>query len=238
MTPEMQQQESAYDDHHVLENRLTQHWYPGRVLRMAPGAASMLELGLGHGFSCNAFARAFQRYIVIDGSATMIARFRASFSLPGLEIHQAWFEEFDTKERFDAIGMGFVLEHVADPQLILQRYARMLAPGGSIFIAVPNAQSLHRRIGHAAGMLPDLTQLSAADLAFGHRRYFTLESLRSLVRAAGLVELRTEGLLLKPVTTQQLLDLQLDERVLQGMLDVGVDYPELSNSILMQVGQP
>ena len=95
----------------------------------------------------------------------------------------AYFEDFETEERFDAIGMGFVLEHVEDPGLILRRYQDFLAPGGQIFIAVPNAESLHRRLGNFAGMLPDMTTLSPADEAFGHRRYFTAETLRDLVEA-------------------------------------------------------
>jgi len=131
-----------------------------------------------------------------------------------------------------------VLEHVDDPGLILRRYSRFLAPGGSIFIAVPNAESLHRRFGHAAGLLPDMTALSQADLNFGHQRYFTLASLRQMVEQQGLVVQKVEGLFLKAITTQQLMDLKLDERILQSMLKVGVDYPELCNSILMQVRIP
>ena len=232
------QNEAAYDEQHVLDNRLALNWYPERVVQMARRGGSMLELGLGHGYSSAFFSQAFHRYLVVEGSPEMIDRFREKFAVSGLEIVQGYFEDFETEERFDSIGMGFVLEHVYDPGLILRRFARLLAPGGSIFIAVPNAEALHRRFGHAAGMLPDMTALSKADLEFGHRRYFTLDTLKTLVESSGLTVTKVEGILLKPITTQQLVDLSLDERILQAMLKVGVDYPELCNSILMQVGRP
>jgi hypothetical protein len=44
--------------------------------------------------------------------------------------------------------------------------------------------------------------------------------------------------LLKPITTQQMLDLNLSEAILQGMLKVGIGYPELCNSLLMQASWP
>lgn len=237
MSKVLQQNEHAYDQHHVLDNRLTLNWYPQRVVQMTGSGGSMLELGLGHGFSSAFFAQTFKRYLVVEGSPEMIVRFREKFDVPSLEIVESYFENFETDERFDAIGMGFVLEHVDDPALVLRRFSQFLAPGGSVFIAVPNAEALHRRFGHAAGMLPDMTKLSAADLEFGHQRYFTVQTLRDMVEGAGLAVKKTEGLLLKPVTTGQLGQLDLDERILQGMLEVGVDYPELCNSILMQVGR-
>ena len=238
MNSALKQNERAYDDAHVLDNQLTLNWYPERVVQMARPGGSMLELGLGHGFSSAFFDQAFGRYVVVEGSPEIIARFRKTFDVPGLEIIQGYFEDFEIEERFDSIGMGFILEHVNDPALILRRFTRLLAPGGSIFIAVPNAESLHRRFGHAAGMLPDMTTLSKSDLEFGHRRYFTVETLKSLVGSCGLSVVKVEGLLLKPITTQQMVDLHLDDRILQAMLKVGVGYPELCNSILMQVGRP
>lgn len=237
MEREIEQSLDAYHRHHVLDNELTLNWYPGRVLKMAP-RGKMLELGLGHGISAKLFSEAYSRYVVIEGSAEMIVKFKREHALLELEIVQSYFEEFETAEKFDVIGMGFVLEHVDDPAALLRRYAQFLAPGGSIFIAVPNAESLHRRFGAAAGLLPELTALSAADIEFGHQRYYTLASLRALVSACNLEIAQVEGLFLKPVTTAQLQQLDLGLPVLEGMLHVGVAYPELCNSILLQAQLP
>jgi SAM-dependent methyltransferase len=222
----------AYDEHYVLDNKLMLEWYPNRVVKMA-GGTSLLELGLGHGYSTELFAKHFPRYKVIEGSSEMIQRFRRRFKFEHMDIEQAYFENFDTDERFDNIGMGFILEHVDDPGVILRRYRQFLNRDGSLFITVPNSESLHRRIGHEAGLLPDLDQLSHADRAFGHQRYFCLRTLTKLVEEHGYSVVKTEGLLLKPITTQQITDLKLSADILQGMLKVGIDYPELCNAILL-----
>lgn len=222
----------AYDQIHTLDNELMHSWYPHRVIAAARGD-SLLELGLGHGHSAATFAQHFQRYKVVEGSAEMIRRFRGRFGLPQIDIVQGYFEEFDTDERFDNIGMGFVLEHVDDPDLIVRRFQKFLKPGGSIFAAVPNCESLHRRIGHAAGLLPDMTVLSDADRQFGHQRYYSLQTFTRLMQDSGLEVIAAEGILLKPLTTGQLVQLDLGTDILQGLMKVGVDYPELSNSILL-----
>lgn len=223
----------AYDEHFVLDNKLMLEWYPHRVVAMATGT-SLLELGLGHGYSTAFFAQHFSRYKVIEGSPEMIERFRSRFKLAAVDIGQGFFEDFDTEERFDNIGMGFILEHVDAPSVILRRYRRFLKPGGSVFIAVPNSESLHRRFGHEAGLLPDLEQLSQADHDFGHRRYFSLKTLTRLVEDEGYTVVKSEGIFLKPITTQQITQLGLSAEILKAMLKVGVEYPELGNAILMQ----
>lgn len=237
MAGSLEQKIEAYDRHHVLDNRLTLEWYPRRVVAMA-NTGSMLELGLGHGYSARYFAKAFDRYTVVEGSQEMVEKFRVDCPIENMDIQIGYFEDFETDEKFDAIGMGFVLEHVDDPSLIVRRFSRFLAPNGLIFIAVPNAESLHRRFGHEAGLLPDMQSLSEADRDFGHRRYYTCESLRETIENEGLVVHKLEGLLLKPFTTDQIMRLDLDEAVLQSLLKVGVAYPELCNSILMAAGLP
>src|SRR5437868_3541620 len=102
---------NAYDEHFVLDNKLMLEWYPQRVVGMAEGS-SLLELGLGHGYSTEYFAKHFLRYSVIECSGEIIQRFRDRFAIPKVDIAQGYFEDFDTEERFDNIGMGFILEHV------------------------------------------------------------------------------------------------------------------------------
>jgi SAM-dependent methyltransferase len=233
MKDDLDSMKDAYDEHYVLDNKLMLEWYPGRVVKMATGA-SMLELGLGHGYSTDYFARNFTPYRVVEGSPEMIDRFRSRFKSDGVEIVQGYFENYDTSDRFDNIGMGFILEHVDDPGLILRRYRSFLRPGGSVFVAVPNSESLHRRFGHAAGLLDNLEHLSKADLGFGHKRYFSLASLTRLAEESGYEVVKAEGIFLKPITTGQITALDLSPAVLRGMLEVGVDYPELSNGLLIQ----
>jgi len=69
--------------------------------------------------------------------------------------------------------MGFVLEHVDDPSAIIAKYTGYLEQNGRMFIAVPNSQSMHRRLGYMAGLMEKIDILSSADLQLGHKRYFS-----------------------------------------------------------------
>jgi len=173
--------------------------------------------------------------VIVEGSGELINEFKQTVSgADKVTLVQDMFEEYTPDEPFDAIEMGFILEHVDDPQLILSRYAKFLKPGGTVFIGVPNARALHRRIGHEAGLLDNMYRLGEADLQLGHQRYFDYESLTRLVLNAGLKIVAVEGILLKPITTSQIAALQLPPAVIDALFQVGVSYPDLANAIYLE----
>ena len=121
-----------------------------------------------------------------------------------------------------------------DPAFILRRLHEFLAPGGRIFLAVPNARSLHRQLGHMAGLLDDMYVLSPSDFALGHKRYFDVEAISTLIRDAGFDVAKTEGMFLKPFTTGQLNTLNLPPAVWQALMKISAGYPDLSNAIYIE----
>ena len=218
-----------------FDNEIILNWYPQRIMQNSKGAASMLELGLGHGFTANIFSDQYPRHVVLEGSPAVIDNFRSRFPQCKAEIVETYFELFDTAERFDVIVMGFILEHVDDPLLVISRFRQFLAPGGKMFLAVPNAEAMNRRLGQLAGFLDDIEELSENDVQSGHQRYYTVKTLTDdIVRAACKVD-RMEGIYLKPFTTSQIVSLNFGENVLQAMCELGVAYPELSLGILAQI---
>jgi len=231
---ELDKYKEAYDNVFVLDNELSLNWYPKRILKMAKGD-SILELGIGHGFSTKILAEKFKNYVVIDASQEMVNRFYKKFPEVKIKMFFGYFEEVELKEKFDNILMGFVLEHVDDPEIILSKYRKYLKPSGSIFITVPNGEVLHRRFGYEAGMLDDMLKLTSADYEFGHKRVFNLEKLKKLVTSLDYNIEKIEGIFLKPIATQQIIDLKLTDEILNAMLKVGINYPELCNSILMEI---
>lgn len=218
-----------------FDNEIILKWYPHRVIKFAGNAGSMLELGLGHGYTTDIFSKHFEKYIVLDGSAAVIENFKKNYPDCTAEIVETFFENYSSDEKFDIINLGFILEHIDNPFEILTRYKNFLAPGGKMFVSVPNAEVLNRRLGNLAGLLPDMTVLSENDHLLGHKRYYTVETLTKEIEAAGYKLERMEGIYLKPFTTQQILSLNFDKEIIRALCEVGVDYPELSCGMLAQI---
>ena len=218
-----------------LDNRLMLKWYPHRVSeKMHPG--SVLELGIGHGYSTREFAEIATNYTVLEGSKIIIGSFRKNNpDLHYVNIIHTYFEEYKCNQVFDNIIMGFILEHVDNPLDLISKYTKYLSGDGKLFIAVPNSDSMHRRLGCLAGLLDNLETLSDSDRALGHQRYFNLEKIRTMSKECGLKIITEEGLFLKPLTTNQLESLHLSEEIFQAMLELGVNYPELSAGILVEL---
>ncbi|WP_220014376.1 class I SAM-dependent methyltransferase [Bradyrhizobium sp. BR 10289] len=225
------QGENIYD----FDNEIVLTWYPKRIARVVRAPRAVLDLGLGHGFATEIFSGGPGRHVVLEGSRAVIENFKLRYPGNKSELIETYFEEYDTDERFDLIVMGFVLEHVDDPLLILNRFRKFLAPTGKLFVAVPNAEVMNRRLGNLAGMLPDIQALSEHDRILGHQRYFTAASLTELAGDAGYKIERMEGIYLKPFATRQILSLNLDSDIIQALCELGIEYPELSVAMLAQL---
>lgn len=229
---------SAYRDdfQYAMDCHLMLNWYPERIKDLTPTGGSLLELGIGHGYASAMLSEKFSRHLIIEGSSEIIRQFKdKQDGIEGMEIIHGFFEEFETNERFDVIVMGFVLEHVDDDDRVFGHISGFLKPGGRIFVAVPNGQALHRRFALNAGMIKDYFELGEGDVAMGHKRVFTVETLRALVERHGFKISRMEGIYLKPFTTAQIERLDLPRKILNAMMDVGKEYPELCSGILAEV---
>ena len=227
------QGQSLYD----FDNGILLNWYPQRIIKLTKDAKSILELGLGHGITIKIFAKHFKRHVVLEGSPDVIENFRNQCSDCPAQIIETYFENFASDERFDVIVMGFILEHVDNPFEILTRFKEFLVPNGKMFIAVPNAEVLNRKLGNIAGLLPDMQVLSENDIMLGHKRYYTVKSLTEEVQSAGYTIERLEGLYLKPFTTKQIMSLNFDKNIIDALCKVGIDYPELCCGILAQINE-
>jgi len=97
----------------------------------------------------------------------------------GIKVTRGTLADVDDAEHagaFDAITLSHVIEHLHDPAAELARIHRLLKPGGLLWIATPNLESLgHRRFG------PDWVGLDPPR----HLVMFTTASLAGLLRRTG-----------------------------------------------------
>jgi 2-polyprenyl-3-methyl-5-hydroxy-6-metoxy-1,4-benzoquinol methylase len=202
---------------------------------------SILSLGIGHqvvsDILSNELNYSVESYDILEGSQAIIDKFvKNEANKDKIDVILTYFENYNSDKKYDIIEMGFVLEHVDDPQEIINKYKNFLTPNGKMYIAVPNANSLHRLIGFEAGLLSDVHNLSEYDLQLGHKRYFDMDILSKMIQNANLKITNKSGILLKPITTSQMKDLGWGENVINALLNLGEKFPEISNSILIEVG--
>lgn len=226
----------AYQGKFIYEfdNQIQMNWYPKRITAFSDPNSSVLELGLGHGISTNYFSEYFKKYRVIDASPAVINNFKEKYPQCKAEILESYFEDFAINEQYDIIILGFIMEHVDDPDIILSKYKRFLYPGGRIFITVPNAEVMNRRLGNYVGDLPDMFELSEHDRICGHQRYYTVKTLSEQISLHGYTIIRTEGIYLKPLSTKQMISLNLKQEYIEALCQLGIHYPELCCGILVE----
>jgi len=100
--------------------------------------------------------------------------------------------------------MTFLLEHVEDPVELLTLARSRMSENGVLFVAVPNADSVHRVLALRAGLIRSTTELSENDLRVGHRRVYTHALLREHLHRANLHITLEKPIGLKPLTLKQL----------------------------------
>lgn len=219
----------------AIENDLILHWYPKRIIERFGYCDRLLELGLGHGFTAQLFNAATAHHVIVEGSQLVIDRFEAANPDLDVELVFSYFEEYESDIQFDVIIMGFILEHVDDPELILRRYRKYLKPDGRIFVAVPNAKSMNRRLGLELGLITDIYSLNDNDHALGHKRQYCRDTLKMHLQNQGYKVVYEEGIYLKPLPLNVLKNLDNFEQNLQAMLKVGIEFPDLCVGLLMEV---
>ncbi len=232
---------SAYEDSfpYYWDETLLLDAYVRKVIHAMKDKVGVraLSLGIGRQIVSKAIFEKIdlKEYQVVEGSEEIISDYRQNASPPDyVEVIHSYFEDVELSGVFDMIEMGFVLEHVDDPEAILHRYREFLSETGSLFIAVPNARSLHRLLGHAAGMMSDIYSLSQSDLDLGHKRYFDSTSIRSLVDGCGYQVIAEHGLMLKPLTTGQIHSLDLGSSFDEALIEVGYGLPQIANGVMIE----
>jgi 2-polyprenyl-3-methyl-5-hydroxy-6-metoxy-1,4-benzoquinol methylase len=206
----------------------------GLVLRTAR-RRSLLEVGCGWGDMTEHFAPHFDRVLALDGSEQFAGQTRERCrQYSHVEVCHVLIEDFATQERFEDIVIAHVLEHVENPVGVLTGLASFLEPGGQIHVIVPNAGSLHRRIGKAMGLLRDRHAFSGRDIQLGHMRVYDQAWLTRDVNEAGLEVVEAQGIMIKPLSNVQMQT--WDPALIDALLEVGKELPELCNELYIRAG--
>jgi 2-polyprenyl-3-methyl-5-hydroxy-6-metoxy-1,4-benzoquinol methylase len=111
-------------------------WEHNTVAARIPESASLLDIGCGRGAFLSKVRSPHKTGIELNKSAAAFARAR------GITVAESLIQ--DHEGAYDYVTAFQVLEHIADPMPFLRSCLKVLKPGGSLIIAVPNNDAFIR----------------------------------------------------------------------------------------------
>ncbi len=157
---------------------------PEVIALIPPGARRVLEFGCAAG-ACGARIRRERGAYVVGvellPEPAELARTRLDEVIVG-DCERMDFAEHFTPGEFDAILFADVLEHLRDPEAVIERVKPYLAPGGVIVASIPNARNASVVTMLARG---DWTYQEAGLMDRTHIHFFTRREIQRAFGRAG-----------------------------------------------------
>lgn len=168
----------------AVEAPLTPH--TSSFLTDAVRGRTVLDFGGGNGERYGAVIRSAAASVTVADVSHEVLQVRRAAGDHAVHVDDLPDEAAD----FDVVLFLEVLEHLLDPLEGLRKGAAQLRPGGEVIISVPNAFSWPNRLRMLAGRLPASgvggDGVRGRTYTAPHIRFFDVDSLLHLVRAAGL----------------------------------------------------
>jgi 2-polyprenyl-3-methyl-5-hydroxy-6-metoxy-1,4-benzoquinol methylase len=175
-----------------IENRKKMEVAAGFLAKSLPLTAKVLDVGTGNGF--------FVHQLRAAGFTSVAAHEIPGADLSGIrEIASAIYQDDDysslPSDHFDAVTLLDVVEHVPDPQFLMQVCARVLKPGGMIYFHTPVVTRTDRLM-HFIQRLPVLGRVGSSwqrgRTSVFHLQNYTEHSLSLILERAGFDDTRVE----------------------------------------------
>lgn len=217
-----QQEEPSQEAFASLFQQQLEFYKPraAKLTRLAGRAGSVLEVGSYVG----GFLRAAEeagwnaRGIDVNRSASEFARQQ------GCRVDEHALQEFDTKEKFDAVALWNLFDQLPDPHAAIEHVNHLLAAGGLIAMRVPNGTFY----AYARRYLrfPGRAMLAWNNLAsFPYRHGFTAKSLDRLLTEYGYEIVASEADTLVSIASVYTRPwARWEERILKSLMRVALPF--------------
>jgi 2-polyprenyl-3-methyl-5-hydroxy-6-metoxy-1,4-benzoquinol methylase len=195
----------------------------------------VLDVGCGYGEISEAIANLG---MIVHGIDPDEEKIKNTPTIDGRTFECANLEQWNTDHRYSTIVCSHVFEHVEDEFRFVHACYELLVLGGRIIVTVPNALSLHKRLGDIMG-LSEPYKIGASDMLDNHKRTLDRDILRSVMRSAGLDVIVEKGIMLKPFASAQMAK-YLDSRWHDAFYEIGKneDLIDYCSSLLMVGEKP
>jgi len=148
----------------------------------------LLSVGAGNLTEALSLREAGFEVSIADVADTQFDRARRA----GIATHLIDLDRHDVPGEYDVVCCLEVLEHLVDPLGALRKLIAAVAPGGRLFVSLPDEFHIVSRLEILLGR----PRFSRHD--WHHLRFFNLRSARRLFRDAGATVLRTRHMPLTP----------------------------------------
>ena len=205
----------------------------GKIISSECRGANVLEIGCATGVMTELLVDESASVTVVEPS-TNFCRILEERISQRVTVHNCFLEEFAEEGKFDILIMASLLHHLENPAGFLETAKRFIADGGFVLATVPNIRSLHRQIGVKAGMLEDVFKDSERNIKFHQQMKFDKEILRSLFEECGYEVMDIYGYMLKPFSSEQMMKLELNEKIIDALFELGKENEELSSQLFIK----
>ena len=157
----------------------------------------VLDAGCGHGDYTKLLLLKGAKVWAFDSSRNMVLATQKRLERLGLKVEELIIASVLSipypDEMFDAVLCLAVIDHIPDSERIIavKELARVLRPGGDLYINTPNKYAYHWRLGHFLMRL-------LGKFPKGKIHWFTPKELKKIICSTGLIPKDSLGLELLP----------------------------------------
>ncbi len=112
-------------------------WIGARV-----GGKRVLDMACGEGYGSEVLWRSATSVVGVDANPEAHEHAKARYSRQGLAFERGMVETYGEPNSFDAVVFLQTIEHVHDPQAVLNHFKDLLKPGGMAYVSTPNVLTL------------------------------------------------------------------------------------------------
>ena len=115
-------------------------WIGARVI-----GRSVIDMACGEGYGSEVLSRSAATVVGLDANPEAHEHACLRYQRQNLSFVRGMVETFGESGSFDAVVFLQTIEHVQDPQAVLEHFRGLLAPGGVAYVSTPNVLTLAPR---------------------------------------------------------------------------------------------
>lgn len=192
---------------------------------------TVLEIGSADGLMTEKIVNIAKKLDVVEPSKTYCDSIK---NIKGINlIFNDFIENIYFEDTYEVVLMASLLHHIEHPDNFLLEIKKRF--NDSIILAtVPNMTSLHRQMGVEMGLLNSVYDQTERNKKYQQFGRFDMNSFKKLFEDCGYEILESYGYMLKPFSSEIMLKLNLSEKQLNALFNLGKRYQKICSQLFVK----